>query len=123
MIPADRIQSICIFRGDCAGPRRPIDNASAVTAPYVMRNHAPEVDAVVDRIRQDPELVARYDITGDGQLDEREWELVRRMVALELRTAAERKESWSLEETPQVLNDRFEVIGLLGRGGQAFTHE
>ena len=86
----------------------------------------PFSDADIDRrlaeIRERPELLARYDVTGDGELDEHEWELVRRIVGLELKTAEERGTTYELETQPKVLKDRFEVVGLLGRGGQAVTY-
>ena len=87
-----------------------------------MSQNVAEIEAQLARIRESPELLLRYDVTGDGELDEREWELVRRMLALELRTAAERQTQWSLDVEPKVLQERFEVVGLLGRGGQAFTY-
>ena len=81
----------------------------------------PDLEAALAQLRDDPAKLARYDLNGDGKLDEREWDLVRQMVSHEIESARERGATYSTSFEPEVLNDRYEVVGLLGRGGQAET--
>lgn len=81
-----------------------------------------DLDELLGRVQSDPALLARYDVTQDGELDDHELALLRRILQHELRTAQERATTWSLTLEPTVLRDRFELVGMLGRGGQAFTY-
>lgn len=80
-----------------------------------------DIQRHLDELRARPELLERYDVTGDGEIDEREWDLIERMIRLELQTARKRGSEYSLDIPPTTLRDRYELVGLLGRGGQAFT--
>lgn len=83
----------------------------------------PEIEARLTRLREDPELARRYDVTGDGLVDEREWELVRRMITLELKTRRRQHGRTASTSTGgEVIRGRYETIGMLGRGGQGVTY-
>ncbi len=84
--------------------------------------HDEELETRVRRLHEHPERLARYDLDTSGALDDDEWRLVRRLLAAEL--AYERRrgaETPALALPAGLLGGRFEVIGLLGAGGQART--
>ena len=90
-----------------------------------------EVERRLEALREDPELRGRYDRNGDGEIDDEEWEAVRRMLTAEVRTEQRRRvdeaefdEHGRLPELAEgdLLDDRFELRQKIGEGGQGFTY-
>ncbi len=94
-----------------------------------------EVARRLDLITATPGAVLKYDANGDGVLDKYEWEVLRSLVEAEVvreRSGEDPEEDdWSVEEmvedphvdlpVMEVLDARYEVLRLIGRGSQGKT--
>jgi chorismate mutase len=88
-----------------------------------------EVERRLEQIRHDPERLMRYDANGDGVIDDHEWEEVRRVVTAEVHTEWQRQPASTdeaadevNEELVELLEDRYELVREIGRGGQGRTY-
>jgi serine/threonine protein kinase len=85
------------------------------------------VDRRLAQIRRDPEHLVRYDANGDGVIDDDEWAEVRRVVTAEVNTERQREQPREVcdqlqDELVELLEDRYELVAEIGRGGQGRTY-
>ncbi len=84
---------------------------------------AAEIARRLDELRARPALLARYDVDRSGHLDADEWALVERIVAVEVAHGVRREEGVVADAVAPdgLLEERYEITGLLGVGGQGRT--
>jgi ankyrin repeat protein len=81
-----------------------------------------EIEKRIKEIQNDPVLLSRYDLEGDGRIIKKEMSRLRKMVELEVQTSKGR--SLKLEKNVQkiedgeTIRDRYKITGVLGRGAQ-----
>jgi serine/threonine protein kinase len=83
-----------------------------------------EIERRLRLLRDDPEARARYDLDGSGVVEEDEWVILRRIVAAEVAHGVARDGAAPHFDEPPLtglVGGRFEVVGLLGVGGQGRT--
>ena len=76
------------------------------------------LDAIASKLAQNSDIVARFDLDGDGILDSLEFGVLRRVI----RGEAKERGDFNIRALPNnTINERYRLLGHLGKGGQGRT--